>query len=822
MNRQLLSRLGPYAAAIIIFLLATFLLFTPLFQGQQLIQSDITNFKGMSKEIQDYREKTGKEALWTNSMFGGMPAYQISVKYKANLMAYIDKIFRLGLPRPADYVFLYFLGFFFLLVIIGINPWLAIVGALAYGFSTYFIIILEAGHNTKAHAIAYMAPLLGSILLTLRGRWITGGILTALFAALEIYTNHLQITYYFLLTVLILWIGLLVAAIRQKQVLSFAKASSVLLLAALLAILPNITNLWTTFEYSKETTRGKTELSHKQEIQTSGLDKEYATQWSYGVAESWSLMIPNVKGGATDYLGKSEKALEKADPAMRKTLAQWNHYWGDQPFTSGPVYVGALIVFLFVLGLFLVKSSLKWSLLVATILSILLAWGRNFMPLTDFFLDHFPLYNKFRAVSMILVIAELTMPLLAILALWKTLNNRPQSVDDKKQFRNYLGIAYALTGGLSLLFYLMPGTFFSFLSAQEVQQFDEFRKQGTDPVQLNAFINSLEETRKAIFKADAIRSFFFITIGALLIYFYALGRKVNKGILIAGLGILVFVDLFFVNKRYINESNFESPRRIESFFAPTEADKFILKDTDPHFRVMNLTTNTFNDARTSYYHKSIGGYHGAKLKRYQELIEHQIAKNNMQVLNMLNAKYFILKGKDNQPVVQINMDALGNAWFVAGYRLVNNADEEMEALSNFLPAETAIIDKRFASNLQGVSITHDTTAQIHLTEYQPNKLVYEYVASKPQLAVFSEIYYPHGWQAYIDGQPVAHFRANYVLRAMVVPEGKHKIEFRFEPKSYYVGEKIALAGSLLLIFLFIGMLAFEIRKNFFTPKEKKS
>ena len=822
MNKQITGKLIPYVAAIIIFLLATLLLFSPLFQGEQLIQSDITNFKGMSKEIQDYREKTGKEALWTNSMFSGMPAYQISVKYKANLIAYVDKVFRLGLPRPADYVFLYFLGFFFLLVIMGVSPWLAIVGALAYGFSTYFIIILEAGHNTKAHAIAYMAPLLGSILFTLRGRLLTGGILTALFAALEIYTNHLQITYYFLIIVLIIWIGFLIDAIRQKQIPGFAKATGVLALAALLAVLPNITNLWTTYEYSKETTRGKTELSHNKDMQTSGLDKDYATQWSYGVAESWSLMIPNVKGGATDYLGKSEKALEKADPAMRKTLSQWNHYWGDQPFTSGPVYVGALIVFLFVLGLFLVKGALKWGLLVATVLSIMLAWGRNFMPLTDFFLDHFPLYNKFRAVSMILVIAELTMPLLAILALWKILTNPPQSADDKKSFRKYLAIAYALTGGLSLLFYLMPGTFFNFLSAQEIQQFDEYRRQGTDAAQLNAFINSLEEARRVIFRTDAIRSFFFITLGTILVYLYALGRKINQGILIAGLGVLMFVDLFFVNKRYINESNFESPRRLESFFAPSDADKFIMKDTDPHFRVINLTTNTFNDARTSYFHKSIGGYHGAKLKRYQELIEHQIAKNNLQVLNMLNTKYFIMKGKDNQPVVQINMDALGNAWFVAGYRLVNNADEEMEALSNFLPAETAIIDKRFATFLQGVTITHDSTAHIHLTEYQPNKLVYEYEASRPQLAVFSEIYYPYGWQAYIDGKPTPHFRANYVLRAMVVPEGKHTIEFRFEPVSYYTGEKIALAGSLLLLFLFIGMLAVEIRKSFFPKTGKKS
>lgn len=818
MKKNLFQSLMPYIAAIIIFLLATFLLFTPLFQGERLVQGDITNFKGMSKEIQDYRAKTGEEPLWTNSMFGGMPAYQISVKYKNNLFSYVDKIFRLGLPRPADYVFLYFIGFFFLLVVMGVNPWLAIIGALAYGFSSYFIIILEAGHNSKAHAIAYMAPLLGSILLTLKGKWLKGGILTAIFACLELYANHLQITYYFLILVLIVWIAFLVDSIQKKQIVSMAKATGVLIIAAFLAILPNFTQLWTTWEYSKETTRGKTELSHQKEIQTRGLDKEYVTQWSYGVSETWSLMIPNVKGGATDQLGKSEFALEKLEPSMRRAIAQQNHYWGDQPFTSGPVYVGAIIVFLFILGIFIVDGALKWGLVAATALSIMLAWGKNFMPLTDFFLDYVPLYDKFRAVSMILVIAEVCMPLLGILALEKIYQHPSLTKNEASSFRKKFFIAYGLTGGISLIFYMFPNLFFNFISSAERSQLNELRSQVADPSQIALFIQSLETSRIAIFRHDAIRSFLFITIAAGVIYAYASKLRFPRPLFLISMGLLIFIDLYVINKRYVTEDKFESSRMVDSPFTPTPADQLILKDTDIHYRVLNLSTNTFNDAITSYFHKSIGGYHGAKLKRYQELIDHQISKNNMEVLNMLNTKYFIVPDENRKPSVRINMSALGNAWFPKEYQLVKNADEEMEALNHFKAAETAIIDQRFAKYLEGYQSLPDSMATIELKEYAPNRLVYHSKTTTDRLAVFSEIYYPYGWQAYVDGKPQAHFRANYVLRAMIVPSGEHEIIFKFEPQSYYMGEKISLAGSILLLLMLAGMIAQEIKKYFVSKR----
>lgn len=820
MKKGLLTNVSPFVAALLVYLLVTFLFFTPLFQGKRLMQGDITNFRGMSKEIADHREKTGgEEALWTNSMFGGMPAYQISVKYNANLMRYVDKVFRLGLPRPADYVFLYFAGFFFLLVVMGVSPWVAIIGGLAFGFSSYFIIILEAGHNSKAHAIAYMAPLLGSILLTLRGKLLAGGVLTALFASLQIYTNHLQITYYLLILILMVWLASLYQSVREKYAAMFAKATGVLLLAAVFAILPNFTNLWTTLEYSRETTRGRTELTHRQEIQTSGLDKEYATQWSYGVAESWSLLIPNAKGGGTDRLGKSENALEKADSQMKRAIADQNHYWGDQPFTSGPVYVGAIVMFLFVLAWFVVKGPLKWALLIGTMLSVALAWGKNFMPLTDFFLDHFPAYNKFRAVSMILVLAELTIPLLGFMALWKLLSEPRNQLLETKGFRKHLFIAYGLTGGIALLFYLLPDTFFEFLSAGEVQQLNELRSKGTDPGQLNLFMQSLTDVRIAVFRADAIRSFLFITLAAGLLFAFRSKLKIPVAAFVAGLAILIFADMFTVNKRYLNQDNYERAGLVEAPFEPTEADKLILKDTDIHYRVLNLAANTFNDARTSWFHKSIGGYHGAKLKRFQELIDHQISKNNIEVLNMLNTKYLIVPDNNRRPVVQVNMEALGNAWLVQDFKIVENADEEMDALGTFRAAETAVIDQRFAGHLEGFTPVRDSLADIRLIEYAPNRLVYDFRSDSPQLAVFSEIYYPHGWQAYLDGKAVPHFRANYVLRAMLVPQGEHRIEFRFEPEAYFTGEKVSLAGSLLLLFAFFGMIALEIRKRLAAAKK---
>ncbi|MHC1774812.1 MAG: YfhO family protein [Lentimicrobium sp.] len=798
----------PHITAIAVFLIITMGYFSPLLEGKKLKQSDITQWKGMSKEITDYRAETGKEALWTNSMFGGMPAYQISVEYKANLMRYFDKLLMLGLPHPAGLVFLYFIGFFILLLVMKVDPWLAIAGSIAFAFSSYFLIILEAGHNSKAHAIGYMAPVIAGIILTYRGKLLAGSLLTALFLSLELRANHLQITYYLMLLVIMFGVVQLVEAIKNKTYPLFFKATGILIIAALFSVATNITNIWSTWEYGKETIRGKTELTSDKENRTTGLDKDYATQWSYGTGESFSLLVPDIKGGASGYLGNNEKAMEKADPATSQTVAGQNSYWGDQPFTSGPVYAGAIVVFLFILGLFFFQSNLRWWLLAATVLSIMLAWGKNFMPLTDFFMHYIPGYNKFRAVSMTLVIAELAIPLLGILTLNELLK-KPEIIREKIKF---FYISLGLTAGLSMLFYLLPQTFFSFLSSAETQAIAQQRGslEAAQLTQFDSIVFNIEKVRVAIFKADVIRSLLFILAGAALIWLFSI-KKVNRTILIAGFALLISIDLIPVAKRYLNNDSFSSKSLVSNPFKATDADQLIMKDTDPNFRVFNMTVSAFQDASTSYFHKSLGGYHGAKLRRYQELIDHHIVKNNEAVLNMLNTKYIIFPDENRQPSLQINMEALGNAWFVKDIKLVDNADQEIDALTAFDPSKTAVVDKRFADELKNFTPVSDSMAKITPTGYQPNKLKYQSESNAPQVAVFSEIYYDKGWKAFIDGKPVTHFRANYVLRAMKVPAGKHEIEFRFEPRSYFTGEKISFASSLILILLLVGFAGNEIR-----------
>ncbi len=818
MEKRPLTRLIPIITAIIIFLVISLVYFAPLLEGKKVQQGDIRNWTGMSKEIIDFRAKTGEEPLWTNSMFGGMPAYQISTQYPANLMKKVDSVLRLGLPGPAGLLFISFLGFFILLLVLKTDPWTALVGALAYGFSSYFFIILEAGHNSKAHAMAYMAPVVAGVILTYRGKYLAGGVLTALAASLQLTANHLQITYYLLLTLLIIAAGLKIVAFKEKQLSTFLKATGVLAAAALIAVLPSITNLWVTWEYGKESTRGKSELTVNEKNQTAGLDKDYVTQWSYGIGETWSLLIPNIKGGASDALGNHEDALQKADPQMRQYVAQSNAYWGDQPFTSGPVYVGAIVVFLFVLGLIIVKGTLKWALLIATVLSITLAWGHNFMPLSDFFLDYIPGYNKFRAVSMTLVIAELCMPILAFLALNQIVNGKTTF----NEFRKPVLIAIGITAGVTLIFALIPSAFFDFMSAQEAIQYADMKAKSADAAtQVSLFTNSLEAVRIAIFKADAFRSFLFILLAGAVIIVWSY-MKLHKAFLFITLTLLVIGDMYTINRRYLNEKDFVKASLVDKPFVPTSADKLIMKDTDPDFRVLNLATNTFNDASTSYFHKSIGGYHGAKLERYQELIDHQISKNNMNVLHMLNTKYFIIPNEKRQPEVQINTGALGNAWFVDSCRIVDNANQEMEALGSFDPKTTAIVDKRFTNLLDGLTPATDTLSVISLESYTPNHLVYKSNTTTNRLAVFSEIYYPHGWNAYIDGKLAPHFRVNYVLRAMMVTAGQHTIDFRFEPKAYHTGETIAYFGSLLILLLIIAAIFFDLKsKGGILPAVKK-
>lgn len=823
MNKFNFKQILPYASAVIIFLVITLVYLSPLLEGQRLKQDDITRHKGMSKEVVDYREKTGIDPLWTNSMFSGMPAYQISVEYKGNLIRFIDDIFMLGLPHPAGLVFMYMLGFFILLVVLKVDPWLSIGGAIAFGFSSYFFIILEAGHNSKAHAIGYLAPVIAGIIMTYRGKYLIGGVLTLLFLALEIHAGHPQITYYLFLLLLIFAIAEFIDAVKSKKLPSFIKSSVIVLVAGLIGVLTHVTSLWATYEYGKETIRGKSELTTNQENRTSGLDKDYATQWSYGVAESFSLLIPNIKGGATGLIGGNEYALKGVDPEMKETVANnSNQYWGDQPFTSGPVYAGAIIVFLFIYGLFIIKGRMKWWLLAGTILSIMLAWGKNFMPLTDLFMDFFPGYNKFRAVSMTLVIAELTLPILALLAL-NTVLSDPTVFKKKVKFFQFqvnpFYLSFGITGGLVLLFALLPDVFFNFLSDQEVAGIAKQKQSNPEYAnQITDFYANVEIARKAILRADAFRSFIFILLAGVVIWAFA-AKKVKRGVAIGLISVLILIDMWPVNKRYLSDDNFISKSKAEKPYQKTRADELIMKDVDPNYRVLNLTVDPFADAGTSYFHKSIGGYHGAKLRRYQELYDHHLkGKFNMSVLNMLNTKYIIQPDDKKQPTVYPNMQALGNAWFVSEIKMVKNADEEIDALTDFNPEKTAVVDERFGKLLQNFTLAYDSSAMIKLISYAPNNLQYQVNTSKDQLAVFSEIYYDKGWNAYVDGTLTPHFRVNYVLRGMIVPAGKHLVEFKFEPKVFKVGEKVSFASSLLVILLVLGVGFYEIRNYF--KKEK--
>ncbi|MBI1286940.1 MAG: hypothetical protein GC178_05115 [Flavobacteriales bacterium] len=783
-----------------------------ILEKKELIQSDIVNFLGMSKEIVDFREETGEEPLWTNSMFGGMPAYQISTLYPNNWSKKIIHFINHSIPQPANYLFLMLAGAYFMFLMMGVNWRYALAGSIAYGLASYTVIILEAGHNSKAHAMAYMAPVIGSILLTYRGRYLLGSALLALFLSLQIATNHLQITYYLLLTILVLGAVKLVDAIKNNQLPNFAKATGLMVVAAIIAVGPNFGSLWTTADYGKETMRGKSELTAKKE--SSGLEKDYAMRWSYGVGETFTLMIPDFMGGSSmqSFLMDENSATYQAFVSHRPTTQQEANelgrlqqqttaYWGAQPFTSGPVYLGAIICFLALLGMLVVKTSDRWWLFIAFVLSIMLSWGTNFAWFSDLFFNYFPGYNKFRAVSMTLVIAQLVLPILAVLGLKSFFE-----MTDKNERQKSLMIAAGVSGGICLLLWLAPSMFLDFMSNTDAALI------GT---KYDWLLDALQEDRTALLKSDALRSLVLILLAAALLFVYHL-NKLKAGVAGILISVLVLVDLWNVDQRYLSEDDFVRKSQAKNVIAPTDADKQILADKDPNFRVINLATNTFNDSKTSYFHKSIGGYHGAKLERYQELIDSCISNTNLAVLNMLNTKYFITPDRaTGKPSVRRNPLALGNAWFVSDVALVDNADQELSYLNrnDFNPEEVAVIDKRFESELSGFQPTVDSTASIYFLEYQPNYLKYETEAAKDQLAVFSEIYFANGWNAYVDGELKPHWRADYVLRSMIVPAGKHVVEFKFEPRIYYTGEKISLAGSILMVLFVIGGVVLDARSK---------
>ena len=788
----------PYLLSVLFFAAVSYLYFAPeIFEGKVLFQHDTQQGIAIGQEAKAFKEATGETTRWTNTTFSGMPTFQISPSYSNNdIIRAIGHIYQLWMASPASYLFIMLVGFFIFMLAMGCRWYYAVLGAIAYTFSSYFFIIIQAGHIWKFITLAYIPPTLAGIVWAYRGRYLLGGGIAALFAMLQIASNHIQMTYYFLFVIVAMVIAFAVELIREKKAAQFFKASGVLVVAAMLAVGANLPSLYHTQKYSKETMRGghseltQPAVSGAEAKPQSGLSKEYITQWSYGKMETVSLLIPNINGGASGMLSSQKAAVESAPASARPYLSQVNSYWGDQPGTSGPVYVGAIICMLFVLGCITVKSPIKWALIAVTILSVLLSWGKNFMPLTEWFIDNFPMYNKFRTVSSILVVAEFAIPVLAILALKEFFEKR-----DEKQLRA-LYIATGITAGIALLAWIVPSLFGPFTSQYE-------RDMVMQTPQLSVIFDGVAEARKAVFTADALRTVLFIVGAALVMLFSAKGKLQSKWALLI-MGVLLIADMGVVNKRYLNGDSFVENRRLKDPFPMTQADRYILQDTDPNYRVFNLAVgDPFSDARTSYYHKSVGGYHAAKLTRYQDLIERQLSRMNMSVLDMLNTKYFIVPSQEGSVTVERNPNALGNAWFVEEVQWVDNADAEMSALDTFNPAYTAVVDKEFYDLIDDKAMIATEGDKIELTSYKPNELRYKSSAAQPRVAVFSEIYFPWGWHVTIDGEEVKEARANYVLRALTIPAGEHEVVFRFEPQSLAVTEHIAFAsiGGIFLLLI---------------------
>lgn len=800
--------------------------FVPVSQGKILYRHDSSAGKGMGHEMTEYRERTGEQTRWTNSVFGGMPTYQMAPSYgSTDGLKSIVSMYHLWLPDYVWYIFAYLLGFYIMLRAFDFRRSLAVLGSVIWAFSSYFLIIIAAGHLWKVFALAYLPPMIGGIVLAYRGKYLWGLIVTAIFTAFEISANHVQMTYYYMFIIFFLVLGFLVDAIRQKRISHFLKASGVCLAAAIIGVAMNISNLYHTWEYQKESMRGKSELVKKNSAnQTdSGLERDYITAWSYGIGETWTLLIPNAKGGASVPMIQNKIVQEKGDPMYEFVYQQLGQYWGEQPGTSGPVYVGAFVMMLFILSLFIVKGTVKWSLLAATILSVLLSWGHNFMPFTDFFIDYMPMYSKFRTVASILVIAEFTIPLLAMLAL-KRIVDEPELLTRKIK---YVYISFALTAGIAAVFALGGGAFFDFISTSERQALSQFPAD-----QLNPLLDNLTSLREQIFAADCWRTFFIIVIGTLLLLFYKAG-KLKTEYMVGCVCVLCLIDMWQVDKRYLNDSMFVPKSERDAPIEMTETDRQILEDKSLDYRVLNFSSNTFNENETSYFHKSIGGYHAAKLRRYQEVIEAHIspemnaamkaiaeAAGDMSavdgnklfpVINMLNTKYFImpLQGGANAPLP--NPYAYGNAWFVDKVSYVNNANEELSALSTTDLRHTAVADKAF-SDVLGQSKANDSTATVRLEKYEPNKLEYSVSSKNGGVVVFSEIYYP-GWNATVDGVEVPVGRANYILRAISVKPGSHKVVLDFHPKSVSVTETIAYIATAILMLMFVAIVIVKRKES---------
>ncbi|MCE2612016.1 hypothetical protein LVD13_03465 [Flavobacteriaceae bacterium D16] len=790
--------------ALVFLIIASLAYFYPVLQGKAISQSDIQQYTGMAKEQNDFRAEYDQEPYWTNSAFGGMPTYQLGANYPHNYVKQLDRVLRF-LPRPADYLFLYFLGFYILLSCLKVDYRLAVLGALAFGFSTYMIIILGVGHNAKAHAIAYIPMVLGGIILTFRGRYLKGFLLTAIAMALEISANHYQMTYYFMLLVLILGLAYLIDAIRSKALKRFSISMGILIGAVLLSLAMNATGLMATKEYADWSTRGATELTINTDgtakENTAGLSKEYITQYSYGVAESMNLFVPRLFGGAsTEDLGTKSKAYQylTEQGISRSRALEFSRslplYWGDQPGVAAPAYVGAVVLLLFLLGIFLVKGKTKWWLLGGVAVSLALSWGKNFGALTDFMIDYFPLYDKFRAVSSIQVVLELCIPLLGVLGLAGLFD---KDIKAKEKIRAIKG-AVLILAGTGIVLFLVKGMF-SFTGQNDATYLQYYGEE---------IMTMIRRDREMAYNQDLIRSLVFVLLAGLACWLFV-KDKLKYNLTVLAIAVLITVDLVGVNLRYVNEDDFVRRRLVSEPFAEQSFDKEIRKDTTV-FRVYDPQEG-INGARTSYFHKSIGGYHAAKPRSIQELFEYQIYQGNLQILNMLNVKYVIQRAEEGAYAVQ-NPDALGNAWFVNKLIEVNSADEEMQMLKTLSVGDSAIVNK---NNFPDLSIEkqyqRDSLAQISLYQYQPNRLIYRSSNSNEGLAVFSELYYPQGWNAYINGKETPHFRVNYALRALVVPAGENDIEFRFEPTVVETGSQIAMAGSLLFVLIGVAGFLFTLR-----------
>ncbi len=789
----------PYIVSLGLFLAVTMLYFAPQFRGEVLPQSDIRQYEGMTQDIVEHRAQYGEDPQWEGRMFSGMPAYLINVKYEGTIIRTLTKAFYF-LGQPASLIFLALAGFFVMLLCLGVAPWVAMVSALGYGFSSFFFIIIGAGHVTQMMALAFAPMMMGGIFYAYRkNRWV-GAALTAFFGSVLIGVNHPQITYYFLLIILAFGINELVRAWKTHALPAFAKTTGLLLLSGALAVGSNAGMLYYIQSHSHDTIRGGSELSGGTSMDgDKGLDLEYATAWSYGKGETFDMLIPNLFGGSSSggFSSDGPVAASLAPYNARGMATQLPAYWGPQPWTEGPVYVGALALFIAVLGLFVLRGRQTWWIAVITLLAVMLSWGRNMMWFTELFFDYFPLYSKFRTVSMILVIVEWTVPLLGALTLQQIWTGELP----KPTLRRGLKYSAATVGGVILFFLLFGGAILSFSGASDGQLPEDV-------------VAAMRTERAELMRADALRSLLFVLLGATILWMYMVG-KIKKTYLVAVLSCLILADMVPVAMRYLGPDRFVSPENNK--IRPTAADLQILEDKEPGFRVLNLSVSPFNDASTSYFHRSVGGYHGAKLSRYQDLIERYLSQMNMGVYDMLNTKYVITREQQGgAPQVQLNPGANGAAWFVSDIKTVEGPDAEIAALDGLDTKQTAVVGADFADALQGVSPAEDSTARIALTDYRVNHLTYEYTASESAVAVFSEVYYPKGWTACIDGQEAPYFRADYLLRAMVLPAGSHRVEFSFRAPHYATLTSINWVCSLLVLAGLLGAGALAI----FTKKEE--